>query len=94
MKKKTNREILEKAVPDVFSKNKPIICSDGVWLPVTVDVFEKIKELLRVTGCKGHNGKILQGDFRLGILPLSKDGERAIAITSGDVNNILGSRLS
>jgi hypothetical protein len=88
MKKRTKHAILENALA---ADNKTEIASDGVWLPVSVDVYEKIIELLHMTGCKCRDGKILSGDFRLGIIPQKKGNERAIIITSSDPVDIINS---
>lgn len=73
--KRTERDIVEKAL---CAKNEVEVARDGVWLPVTVDVYEKVKALLE-----------LQKDYRLVVVTASRGKERALVITNVDARTLL-----
>jgi hypothetical protein len=61
MKKRTAHEILEKAAPSALYPLE--VFEDIIWVPVSLEVYEKVKELLSV-----------ENNFVLGIKPT--DGKR------------------
>jgi hypothetical protein len=77
-KKRSNREIVEKAVPSAFHLAQAEIARNGVWLPVSLAVYDKIKELLAAR-------KV----WVLTILPFESRNERAIVITDQSAKDAL-----
>jgi hypothetical protein len=53
MRKRTKRNIIEKAAPALFSKNKNAveITPNSVWLPVPADVYVKVEDLIKRNHC-------------------------------------------
>jgi len=86
MKKRTQKDIIKKALSKPGCSSGAEIMQNGVWIPVSADVYEKIKELLNATG---SGTRPLKGDWRLGCFVLKRGEEHALAITSADVPEIL-----
>jgi hypothetical protein len=73
--KRTKQDIVEKAL---CSKNEIELAKDGVWLPVSAEVYENVKKLLAG-----------QKDFRLVVVPADRGKERALIITNVDARTLL-----
>ncbi len=76
MKKRTKRDILEKAAPKLFG-NAESISRFSAWVPVSKEVYEKVFELLSKTK-----------DCKLGIVAVNSEGERGLFITYLDLKEL------
>lgn len=77
MKQRTKKDIIEKAVPVLYN-NQVKINKNAVWLPVSTEVCEKVRELLSRTE-----------DSRLWIVAVNHNQELGLFITSVDLKKLI-----